>query len=525
VTDKIGISLLNLPPTPRQTRMAVGVSIALLAGLGLCAPFADTPLRPIEAFIPTLEAAVIITDFITSILLFSQGWISRSRALIALASGYLFTALIVLPHMLTFPGAFSPTGLLGAGPQTAGWLYVVWHFGLPVAMLVYASLKDAETSTQNAAGWSVAIVIGLAGGLTVLATAGERMLPPVFLDAVHLAPLARYVIAFNALLCAAVLVIFWRRGRSVLDQWLMVVAVGMVSELVMNGLLIGARFTFGWYASRMFSIITSTIVLVVLLDEVVRLYARIAETNASLTRERNNRLMNLEALTSAIAHEIRSPLTGIASSGGALRRYLATVPPKLQQADSLAERMIAATHRISEILDDIGKLFGSAEQATSRIDVNALLGEALRILDMELKAHNVVTRVEMTTELSLVRGRSGQLQEVIVNLLQNAIEAMDAVADDSRVLQVKTEPDGRDAIRVTIADTGPGVDPKKSGQIFDAFFTTKPQGMGLGLAICRMIVERHGGQLSVSSSSPKGAIFHMKLPRMESPDLPVAAAA
>src|SRR6476661_5122152 len=120
--------------------MAVGVSIALLAGLGLCAPFADTPLRPIESFIPTLEAAVIITDFITSILLFSQGWISRSRALIALASGYLFTALIVLPHMLTFPGAFSPTGLLGAGPQTAGWLYVVWHLGLPAAMLVYASL-------------------------------------------------------------------------------------------------------------------------------------------------------------------------------------------------------------------------------------------------------------------------------------------------------------------------------------------------------------------------------------------------
>src|SRR6516225_5388142 len=110
-------------------------------------------------------------------------------------------------------------------------------------------------------------------------------------------------------------------------------------------------------------------------------------------------------------------------------------------------------------------------------------------------------------------GHSGQLQQVIVNLIQNAIDAMNSVDSDGRVLQVRTEHSGSDAISITVEDTGPGIDPKKSDEMFGAFFTTKPHGMGLGLAICRMIVERHDGELSVSSAVPHGAIFRIKLPQ------------
>ena len=124
----------------------------------------------------------------------------------------------------------------------------------------------------------------------------------------------------------------------------------------------------------------------------------------------------------------------------------------------------------------------------------------------------------MKPELPPVMGHGGQLQEVVINLIQNAIDAMDAVDDGSRVLTVRTERNGNDAISIEIEDSGPGIDPKKSSDdLFDAFFTTKPHGMGLGLAICRMIVERHDGKLSVSSAEPHGAIFRIELPRIKLP--------
>ncbi len=197
---------MNLPISPRQSR----ISFFVAAGLGATAPFADIPLPRLDAFIPAAEIAVIITDFITAALLFSQARIYHSSAVLALASGYLFTALIVVPHVLTFPGAFTSTGLLGAGPQTTGWLYTFWHLAFPTSMLVYACLKDEKpaekvTATSNlfAARWSVAIVIIFVFGLTWLAIAGHPFLPRVFLDTTHLSPFSHYVLTFEALICAA----------------------------------------------------------------------------------------------------------------------------------------------------------------------------------------------------------------------------------------------------------------------------------------------------------------------------------
>ena len=522
-TDGTDTWLVNLPPTRRQNRITLFVAVALLVGLGATAPFADAPLPRIDAFIPAIEIAVIITDLITAALLFSQYRIYHSRALLALASGYLFTALIIIPHVLTFPGAFSPTGLLGAGLQSTAWLYIFWHVGFPIALLIYACLSDekstetsAETPAAFAVRWSVVIVVGLVCGLTWLVTAGEGFLPRVFLDATHVAPLTRYLIAFEVLICVVALALLWRKKRSVLNQWLMVVALAFVSELIINGLLIGARFTLGWYVSRLFSIVTSTIVLVVLLEETTRLYGRLARSNAMLLREQNNKLMNLEALAASISHEVRQPLAGIVASGGALLRFLGGTPPKLDNARAAAEGIVAAGHRASQILDDIRNLFGIAELRQSPIDMNDLVVSSLRTLDSELKKHNITARVELKTTLPPVIGNTGQLQEVIVNLIQNAIDAMDAVDDDRRVLQVRTEHNG-DEVSVEIEDTGPGIDTKKSDNIFDVFFTTKPHGMGLGLAICRMIVERHEGRLVVSSANPHGAIFRIMLPQMSSP--------
>jgi len=245
--------------------------------------------------------------------------------------------------------------------------------------------------------------------------------------------------------------------------------------------------------------------------------ARLTSSNTMLERERHNKLMNLEAMAGSISHEIKQPLTGITLSVSALLRYLEDTPPKLEKARSAAEKVIAGGHRIGQILDDIRNLFGKTKRAPGPVNVNDLALEALRALDGELKKHNIVTRTHLKPELPPVMGHGGQLQQVIANLIQNAIDAMDSVDNDRRVLQVRTEHNDGDAISIIVEDTGPGIDPKKSDDMFGAFFTTKPHGMGLGLAICRMIVERHDGKLSVISANPHGAIFRIKLPQMKLP--------
>jgi C4-dicarboxylate-specific signal transduction histidine kinase len=202
--------------------------------------------------------------------------------------------------------------------------------------------------------------------------------------------------------------------------------------------------------------------------------ARLTSSNVMLERERSNKLINLEAMAASISHEVRQPLTGMTLNDTALLRYLGDTPPKLEKARLVAEKMITGGHRISQILDDIRNLFGTTERASSPVNMNDLALEALRALEGELKNHKIVTRTHLKPELPPIMGNSGQLQQVIVNLMQNAIDAMESVDSDRRVLEVSTEHNGGDAISITIADTGPGIDPKKS------FFTTKSHGMGFG---------------------------------------------
>jgi len=522
VTDAPIISLLNQRPTSRQNRLALVVSGTLLSGFGIIAAYANTPLMRLEAYIPSIEAMMVLSDFITSVFLFAHYSINRSRALLALASGYLYTALIVIPHLLSFPGAFSPTGLLGADLQTTAWLYDFWHTGFPVALLAYAWLKDEHTSQSDkqlsalpAISLSAAIVFSLVCSLTWLATQGHDYLPRLFQDRTNLFPLAHYVAALMLLICAIALILLWVRRRSVLDQWLAVAALALILELLLVAVFSESRFTLGSYAGRIFSLVTSTVVLVVLLAETTWLYARLARANAMLRREQNNKLMNLEAVTASIAHEVRQPLTLIVAGGSALLRFLGDTPPKLEKARSTAERVIDAGHRASQILDDIRNLFGTAQRPPCPVDLNDLVLRAVRVLDSELKDHKIKRRFELEPKLPPVMGHSGQLQEVIVNLIQNAIDAMDTVDDNRRALKVRTVRNGNDAIGIEIEDTGPGIDPKKANSIFDAFFTTKPQGMGLGLAICRMIIERHEGQLTASTANPHGAVFRILLPQMK----------
>lgn len=230
-----------------------------------------------------------------------------------------------------------------------------------------------------------------------------------------------------------------------------------------------------------------------------------------LQRERNNKIMNLEAIVASVGHEVRQPLTAIASNGNAALRFLGHDPPNLDETRSALSKMIVNSHRASEVFDNISALFGDANRGQELIDMNELTLGVLDLLGDELRDHGVTLHTELASRLPLVTGHRGQLQEVFINLIQNAFEAMADIENDRRLL-VRAEPRRGNAVVVAVQDSGSGVDPKQLHSIFDAFVTTKPHGMGLGLAICRMIIERHGGQLSVSPAQPRGSVFHVVLP-------------
>jgi signal transduction histidine kinase len=510
--------LVNLPPTARQRYATFAVATLLLAGFLAAAPLAHLAMPRMNAFLPAVVAAISVIDCITSILLFAHFSIYRSRALLALASGYLFTALIVIPNALTFPGAFSPNGLLGASPQSAGWLYFFWHTGFAAALLIYAALQgrkaskdDVGTSAAFAIGWSAAIVVLVVCGLTLLTTAGDSLLPRLFLDGAHFSPAADHFFLFMLLICGFAFFAVWSRRRSVLDYWLIIVALALICEVALS-LAGSGRFSLGFYTNRTFSLITSATILVLLLAETTKLYARLARSNMMLQHERNNKLMNMEAMVASISHEVRQPLTSIVANSNTARRFLGRQPPDFNEVRSALDRIESNSHRASQIFDSFRALFGRAAQGASPIDANEMVLEVLQILRGELKDNNIVTRIELMPELPVIMGHKGQLQEVLINLIHNAMEAMDAIPDGNRTLQVKTARQGEHAIVLAVEDSGPGVDQKKADSIFDAFVSMKPQGMGLGLAICRMIIERHNGQISASPAQPQGTVFRVILP-------------
>jgi len=238
----------------------------------------------------------------------------------------------------------------------------------------------------------------------------------------------------------------------------------------------------------------------------------LAHSNAMLERERDNKLLNAHALTGAIVHEVRQPLAAIAVNGSAALRFLDKTPPELAEVRAALNDMIRDTHRSSEVLEGIRALFGKSNQRREQVELNELILGVLQSSGKELQDHGVQTRLELASDLPLVEAHRRQLEEVIFNLIHNAIEAMDAATGRDRVLQVTTALNGHDAITVAVRDTGPGIDQERLDSIFGAFFTTKSHGMGLGLTICRTIIEHHRGQLTASSDGKNWSLFEFVLP-------------
>jgi len=231
-----------------------------------------------------------------------------------------------------------------------------------------------------------------------------------------------------------------------------------------------------------------------------------------LERERDNKLMNIEAITAAIAHEVKQPLAAIVINGKAALRFLERSPPDHDEVRVNLNNIVKDGFRTSEVFDGIRALFRKVDDGAKQVDVNEIILATLQSLREKFLDHKIETRTELSSGLPPIDGHKGQLQEVISNLIHNAVDAMDATTDRNRILRVTTAVNVDDAIKLTVEDSGPGIDANKLEGIFGAFITTKSQGMGLGLAICRMIIEKHKGQITASSDGKSGALFQVVLP-------------
>jgi PAS domain S-box-containing protein len=307
--DERHIFLSILPASQRDRTTALAV-VGLSAILFACAvPFSGIPLAPVPAFVASYQSALAVNDLITAVLIFSQFGVLRSRALLLLASGYLFTAAAAIAHALTFPGLFTPNGLFNAGPQTTVWLFMIWHGGFPLLVLGYALLKDEHGgpkirgSTGRAIWGSFAAVIFAIIALVWIVTNRHDWLPTLLSEGRYTATMIGVVSAVWCLSLAALLVLWFRRPYSVIDVWLMVVLCAWLFDIALSAIVNVARFDLGFYVGRIYGLCAASFVLGVLLFDNVALLAqlsRLLETLRGQAASERDRHSARERLFSAV---------------------------------------------------------------------------------------------------------------------------------------------------------------------------------------------------------------------------------
>jgi PAS domain S-box-containing protein len=283
------VFLSLLPPLTGQRRLAlalIGLSVAVFAVL---VPFAKEPLMPVPAFIPSYQAALLISDLITACVFFGQFSIQRTRALLILGGGYFFTALAIIPHTLSFPGLFAPGGLMGSGPQTTVWLFMLWHGGFPLLIMLYAWLKQDDRPLANPGAamlGTVSAAMLIVGGATYLTTAQQWLLPTLLKpDNTYTAAMLVLIIGVWALNLVALLVLWLRGPHTALDLWMMIVMVAWTCDVGLSAALNSKRFDMGFYAGRAYGLAAALFVLVMLQLETRALYVRLA---AGLAKDRDS---------------------------------------------------------------------------------------------------------------------------------------------------------------------------------------------------------------------------------------------
>jgi signal transduction histidine kinase len=524
--------LADSPPGPRDRRFALGaVAISFVVFVAI-APFAKLQLPQVWAFIPSYQSALVINDLITAVLLFGQYRILRSRALLVLASGYLFTASIAVVHALTFPGVFAPTGLLGAGPQTTAWLYMFWHSGFPLFVVAYALLKgerrDPGPRNRNEGASivsSVGLVLMLVLGIALFVVLGQGLLPAVILGTHYTSAMLGVISSVWALSFLALAVLWRRRPYSVLDLWLMVVMCAWIFDIALGAVLNNGRFDLGFYAGRVYGLMAASFVLIMLLSENGILYARLAASFDAERRERRRAEQQglelaavnqeLEAFSYSVAHDLRAPLRGVDGFSQAL---LEDYADKLDDEGRLHLRYVReSAQQMAALIDDL--------LALSRVTRGEMLRERVNLSDTAAAVIDRLRRADPGRDVAvavardMVAAADARLVTVALeNLLGNAWKFTGKQAEAT--IEFGVAP-GSGAVpangRTTyfVRDNGAGFDMAHAGKLFGVFqrlhSTTEFDGTGIGLATVQRVVRRHGGRVWAEAEVGRGATFYFTL--------------
>jgi PAS domain S-box-containing protein len=225
-----------------------------------------------------------------------------------------------------------------------------------------------------------------------------------------------------------------------------------------------------------------------------------------------SRVTALGELTASIAHEVNQPITGVVTGAEAALRWLGAKPPNLDEVRKVLGQIVKDGMRAGDVIYRIRALIKKAPPRMARVDVNEAVLDVITLTRSELLRHGVSLQTELATGLPLIKGDRVQLQQVILNLTLNAVEAMSGVDEGAREMRIGTAREASNGVLVSVRDLGPGLDPRNVDRLFEAFYTTKPDGLGMGLAICRSIIEAHGGRLWATANEPRGAVFQFTLP-------------
>ena len=418
IVDPSESDLSSMSAGPRDRRIALGIVALSAFAFAAAIPFARVPLLPVPAFIPAYEAALAINDLITAALLFGQLNLRRPRALVVLASAYLFDALIIVPHALTFPGVISSTGILGAGPQTTAWLYMFWHGGFPIFVIAYGLLAERDMNASDTArdrrwmavgGASVAIAAAIC--LTALATAGQDVLPAI-MEGGGYTPVMKFVISSTWLLSVAALVLLWRRrSPTVLDLWLMVVMCAWVFDIALSAVFNGGRFDLGFYGGRIYGLFAASFVLIALLLETKELHERLAVATRRIRGHARELEARVATRTSELAHSNESLAIEVAERKRAAQELL-----RIRRFLDVIIESIPATIVVKDAKDGKHLLINRAAEEVMGYDRSAVVGRTLYDLFPKAEADEVdahdrealsSVRPHETREITLVAGNRG----------------------------------------------------------------------------------------------------------------------
>ena len=527
--DASPVLLSLLPATPGQRRLALGLACLLVVVFLTALPFARIGWVHLPAFVLVQKTLMLVSDLITAVLLFGQYSIGRSHALNILAGGYLFTALIVVPHALTFPEVLSQAGLLGAGPQTAAYLYLAAHTALPLTIIAAALPRQHADSAGDSTGGVIGSIAATAlaaivavVATTLLVTRGHQWLPPL-IDNGYFTTEARIAVGALLVLPVAALVLLARTTRppSTLDLWLMVTMLAWLCTITLGAFVSRGRYDIGWYVGSLFDWLTSIFVLLILISEAIVLYGRQASAAVADQRVRERRINEMEAVlihlsrvselgqnVSSLIHEVNQPLTAISNYLAAAMQFLETsntvrLKGVLQQS---AEQAARATEIIRHLRD-----FIAGHDSEKRVDnIPEVLRHAVNLALIGTDPLVPAIEMRISSVASSAFFDRVQIEQVVFNLVRNAIEAMGD--SEHRVLTIATRLTADNMVEISIADTGPGLSPAIRAQLFEPFVTTKAGGLGIGLSICRVIVEAHGGRLDAEDNPRGGTIFRFALP-------------